>query len=134
MPTREVEVNAGERTGDYVIGATLLPVRRWWQVIPFFRMSLRVEKQLSRTPGLVRYGLKAELRRKRFWTCSVSQDQAAMAAFMRTEPHATAMQRFSDWAGRGAAFTDWGSADGSIEWAEVRKRLTDAAGRDAEPG
>lgn len=133
MPTREVEVGSAEGTGDYVIAATFLPVRRWRHLLPLFRMSRRVEKQLSQTPGLVRYGLKAELRRKQFWTYSVWQDRGAMGAFMRTEPHASAIQRLNEWAGRGVAFTNWESSDGSIDWTEARKRLTDAAGRDTEP-
>ena len=129
MPTREVEVSPADVDGTYVVAATFLPVRRWRHVIPFLSMGRRVERQLQATEGLVRYGLRVELRRRHFFTVSVWRDRDAMREFMRTEPHTTAMQRSEEWAGPGALFIDWDSASGSLDWAEARKRLEEAGGR-----
>ena len=36
---------------DVVAAATYLPLRHWWDVLSFLRMSSRVQKQLDETPG-----------------------------------------------------------------------------------
>jgi len=119
---RVVEVSQAE-IGSFTSIATYLPVRRWRHVIPFFRMSGRVEEQLRRTEGVVRYGLKTDFLRKRFWTCSIWKDRKAVGPFVTGEPHATAVRKFAEWAGDGAAFVEWDSADGRVDWEEAAHRL-----------
>ncbi|MFQ5933165.1 MAG: hypothetical protein ACE5KI_00810 [Dehalococcoidia bacterium] len=102
-----------------------LPLRRWRDVIPFLRMTYRVDKQLKETPGLVRHAVKANFLRKRFWTFSAWRDRESMVEFVRSEPHATAVKRFEVWGGEGAAFAEWQSVDGSIDWTGARERLRD---------
>lgn len=120
---KQVEVSRADAPGGYMCVATFLPVRRWRDLIPFLAMSRRVEEQLKHTPGLVRYGLKTNFLRRRFWTFSVWRDRGAMARFVPAEPHATAVGRFKEWAGPGAAFAEWQSRDGSINWTETLNRL-----------
>lgn len=120
---RQVEVNRADSRDEFLCIATFLPMRRWQDVIPFLRMSSRVEKQLKATQGLVRYGLRANFFRKRFWTFSVWADRYSVNAFVAGEPHATAVGRMSEWAGEGAAFVEWHSSDGSIQWNEALERL-----------
>jgi hypothetical protein len=86
-------------------------------------MSSRVEKQLKATQGLVRYGLRANFFRKRFWTFSVWADRDSVNAFVAGEPHATAVGRMSEWAGEGTAFVEWNSHDGVINWKDALERL-----------
>ena len=120
---RQVEVGRAESKGEYLCIATFLPVRRWRNVIPFLRMNSQVEKQLKQTPGLIRYSIRANFLRKRFWTFSVWADKASSNAFVRGEPHATAVRRFPEWAAEGAAFVEWTRGDGSINWKEALDRL-----------
>jgi hypothetical protein len=86
-----------------------------------------VEQQLKGTQGLVRYGLKADLLRRRFWTFSVWVDKASVNAFVNSGPHVAAVERFPDWAGEGAAFVEWNSSDGSINWKDAAERLKNPA-------
>ena len=123
MIQKRVEVSPGDSSGESWCIATFLPLRRWRDVIPFLRMSARVEKQLKQTPGLVRYGLRADLLHKRFWTFSVWPDKGSVNALVKSEPHATAMRYMSDWAGEGAAFVEWNSSNGSIKWKDAMERL-----------
>lgn len=118
-----VEVNRAEPVGEFLCMATFLPMRRWRHVIPFLRMSSRVEKQLKATQGLVRYGLRASLLRKEFWTFSVWVDKASVNAFVHSGAHTAAVERFPDWAGEGAAFVEWTSSDGSINWKDAAERM-----------
>jgi hypothetical protein len=70
-------------------------------------MSRRVEQQFKKTMGVVRYGLKTDFPHKRYWTYSVWNKRQNIRPFASAEPHATAIQRFAQWAGEGAAFVQW---------------------------
>ena len=120
---RQREILRAGAGGEFLCVATFLPVQRWRDVLPFLRMTSRVERQLAESEGLVRYGLRADPLRKRFWTFTVWQGRDAANAFVAAEPHATAVRRFRDWAGEGAAFVEWESAEGSIDWGEALRRL-----------
>ena len=118
----------GEHVGDtttreFVCVSTFLPVRRWRDVIPFLRMSGRVEKQLKNTQGLIRYAVKGKLLRKHFWTFSVWENKESVEAFVRAEPHNSAVGKFHQWADAGGAFVQWTSSDDSIRWDEAMERL-----------
>jgi hypothetical protein len=119
---RIVEVSTAD-SSEYTCVATYLPVRSWFHLIPFLRTSGRVERQLKTSPGIVRYGLKTNLPRKRFWTYSVWKSRESIGAFVTSEPHVTAVKKFSKWAGEGAAFVEWKNTDGNIDWEEAERRL-----------
>lgn len=112
--------SAGEK---FFCIATFLPVRRWRHVVPFIRLSMRIEAQLKQSPGLARYGLKTNLPRKHFWTLSAWNDRMAMRDFVEAEPHQTAVRRFEQWAGPGAAFVEWEGPRPDFLWAEALERL-----------
>ncbi len=123
------EMDQADSTTEFVCCSTFFPVRRWRHVIPFLRMSSRVQKQLSGTSGLVRFGLKTSVIRKRYWTYSVWADRASIDAFMQIEPHATAMTKLNQWVDPGKfAFVSWGSSDDSINWKEGLDRLRMTSG------
>lgn len=117
------QANQTDTGRDFLCVATFLPIQRWRNVIPFLRMTSRVRKQLKSTEGLLRYTVKADFLHKRFWTFSVWSDRATLAAFVKTEPHATAVQKFRDWAAEGAAFVEWNSTDELASWDEALGRL-----------
>ena len=90
-------------------------------------MSHRVQAQLRPYPGLIRYALRVELLRKRFWTFSVWEDEESVQAFLHAEPHAEGMRRMKEWvAPEGAVFTGWKSRDGAIDWTAIRERVRSA--------
>jgi hypothetical protein len=39
------------------------------------------------------------------------------------EPHATAVRKFTEWAGEGSAFVEWTSPNDTIDWPEALKKL-----------
>ena len=120
---KNAEVSKADSCSEFLCIATFLPVRSWLDVIPFLRMASRVEKHLKQTDGLIKYDLRANLISKRFWTCSVWKDRASANSFIASEPHATAVRKFQKWAGTGAAFAEWNSSDGTLNWNEALKRL-----------
>ncbi len=128
---RQKFVTTQRPVGPVVIAATYLPLARWRYLLSFLRMSSRVQGQLEHSPGVAWFAVQAEYRRKRFWTVSVWTDQPAMTVFVRTEPHATAMKRFSIRGSPSAAFAVWEGTDPHVAWEEVYRRLgqTPPAGR-----
>ena len=132
IPQKGVEVDQAGSTTEVICAATFLWVRRWRDVIPFLRMSSGVQRQLKETSGLVKFGLRARFIRKRYWTYSVWTDQASLDAFLRAEPHRTAMRRLSQWITPGdAAFVTWESTDDSINWQEGFDRLESSSSHQA---
>jgi quinol monooxygenase YgiN len=107
----------------FVVVATYLPLRRYRDVISFVRLSGRVEAQLRASRGAIRYALKTDIPRKRFWTLSVWSSDESMSSFSRSEPHRTAMKKFYDWGTEKAAIVEWTSNDGKIDWGEAEEKL-----------
>ncbi|MBM3945525.1 MAG: DUF3291 domain-containing protein [SAR202 cluster bacterium] len=108
---------------QYVCVATVFHVRRWRHVLPLMKMANAVARQAQESPGIVRYGLRANLFKRRFWTVSVWDDPASIKTFMQAEPHATAMRMSPEWAGGGAAFVRWESEDRAVDWKVAEERL-----------
>ena len=96
-------------------------------VDPRFRDTLRIRRQLAAAPGLVGYGLNAQLLRKTFWTFSVWQDQASLDAFAASEPHRQITQRQARHMHPSRfSFFRIAGADVSVSWDEVVARLDPA--------
>ncbi len=110
------------RSGVVVV-ATYLPVARWRHVVPFYRLQGRIRRQLRTTPGLVWFSVQAQFGRRRFWTISVWENEAAMRAFVPTEPHGRAVRSFSVWGTRDAKFVEWTAATPWVRWTEAYARL-----------
>ena len=112
-----------ENSREFLCIATFLPVLRWRYVVPFLRLSVQIENQLRKSPGIVRYGLKTNVPQKHFWTLSVWDSRASVNAFVAAQPHATAVGQFERWAGEGAAFVEWEASSSDFAWAEVFDKL-----------
>ena len=87
--------------GPGVVLLTELRLRRLRDVPLFMATSLRILRQVSRSPGARSALLRAEPLARSFATVSWWDDATAMRAFARTDPHRTAMRR---WAPRLSSF------------------------------
>lgn len=115
-------------SASYVAMASRLPLHRYRAVPGFLRDTLRIRRQLADAPGLVGYCLKADLFRKTFWTFSLWEDQSALEAFARADPHRQIVHRLASRMGRTAfsTFTVDGDAVPTT-WSEMTAAL---AGQD----
>ncbi len=60
-----------------------------------------------------------------FWTLTVWDSEADMAAFRREPPHRNAMRKLRDWCDE-AAYARWEQADATLpDWIEAARRLRD---------
>ena len=109
---------------EVTVMATRLPLRRYRHIPAFLRWTLRIRGQLADAPGLVGYSLDAHLLHKTFWTLSAWTDQEAMGAFVRTDPHRSAMEAIRPHMDR-SSFVSWTvtGADLPVTWSDTRRRV-----------
>ena len=111
--------------------ASRLRLRSMRHVPGFLRAAFSVRRQVRRSPGALGVSLLAQPSRKTFWTLSAWTDQAALEAFVRTEPHLGIMGRYHDRLVN-PEFITWTTAESSLpkawsnakeRWVEGRQRL-----------
>ncbi len=107
----------------FICIATFLPLKSWRYMIPFQLMTSKVLKQVKQNEGVVNYAVKANFLKKHFWTFSIWKDNESLRQFTMSEPHATAVKKFTEWAGEGSAFVEWSSRSEMIDWREAFKKL-----------
>jgi len=76
---------------EYLVMASHLPLKRLTGTMRFFRAVSAIRRQLARADGLVGYTLRAKPLARDYWTLSVWEDETALHAFMRSQPHAGLM-------------------------------------------
>jgi heme-degrading monooxygenase HmoA len=116
---------AADPQQQYLVLATRLPLRSYWKIPSFIRLTRAVQGQLAQSEGLVGYALLAHLRKKTFWTVSAWVDREHLDAFVRTQPHGGVMRRlrphmgptkFANWQTPGSAIpVPWDEAIGRLE-------------------
>ena len=92
-------------------------------MLSFQRLSSKVLKQIKENEGAANYAVRANLLKKHFWTLSIWKDPNSLRLFIMTEPHATAVKKFTEWAGEGSAFVEWSSPKNTIDWPEAFEKL-----------
>ena len=108
---------------EFVCVATLLPLKSWRNLISFMILSRKVLNQIKKQKGIANYAVKADLPKKNFWTLSIWNDIESLKLFVPKEPHATAIKKFAEWAGKGSAFVEWTSPSNEINWPEAMIKL-----------
>ena len=104
------------------VSITRLRLRKWRYLPSFVLWSLRSVKQARRAPGNMGVWLLND-RHNTFWTKTLWQDDAAMRAFMLSDPHKSAMPRLLEWCDE-ASLVRWSQAETSPpSWAEAHRRL-----------
>lgn len=113
---------------EYVVLLSYLPLGSFRSLLRLAVYSARIRRQLRASAGLVGYSLRAELVRKRFWTLSVWEDEAALRTFVMASPHAAVMQALTGHMGP-TRFTRW-----AVKGSELPLRWDEALARDGSGG
>jgi hypothetical protein len=108
---------------QYVALLTSLSLQRQWDVPLLFWHTMRIARQLRRSRGVVGYSLRAELLSRRFWTLSAWEDELALQAFVRTQPHGRIMTAMASRMGANN-FIRWtvNGSDLPLAWSDALKR------------
>jgi hypothetical protein len=93
------------------------------------RLLGKIEAQLRASQGAIRYALRTDIPRKRFWTISLWSSDEGTSLFSRSEPHRTAMKKSYDWGKEEAGIAEWSSDGGTIDWAGAETKLKEPAFR-----
>jgi len=95
-----------DRGREYLALLSYLPLKGFRKMLTLQRQSSKVGKQLAETRGLVGYSFRAKLSSHRFWTLSIWEDEPALMAFVRQDPHRATMGLLRPYMGE-SAFTRW---------------------------
>ena len=112
--------------GSKQVVATRLQLRGWRQIRRFSQLNGAIKRQLKGIPGVIKYWLRADFLRLRFYTISVWEDDRSINEFVRTGNHRAAMGGFDEIAVRGESdFTRWrASAPVKADWRDAAERLS----------
>src|SRR5690348_141422 len=91
---------------EYVALLSYLPLKAYRKIPVFIRYAQQVQRQLASTPGVVGYSVQAHLLRRRFWTLSAWESEAALVEFVRHAPHAEVMRALTGHMGK-TSITKW---------------------------
>ena len=108
---------------EFICVATFLPLKSWKYIIPFMMLSSKVLRQIKNSKGIANHAVKANFAKNFFCTLSIWNDKESIRLFVPAEPHATAIKKFTQWAGDGSAFVEWTSKSMEINWPEAITRL-----------
>jgi hypothetical protein len=113
-----------EPNTEYTVMGSRLPLKSYLRIPGFLGATLRIRRQLARTPGLVGYSLNAQVLRKTFWTVSVWSSRQALEQFARTDPHHGDTDKIRP-VMLPSTFVFWTARadDLPIGWDEVRSRI-----------
>src|SRR5262249_49753142 len=116
-------VRATDPHKEYLVLLSFLPLKRFWRVPAFLIYTLRIARQLQRSPGLIGYSLRAELLTGHFWTLSVWENESALQAFVRAAPHEETMRALLPYMGP-TRFVRWTvpGAHLPVRWDEALRR------------
>ncbi|MGY1668118.1 antibiotic biosynthesis monooxygenase family protein [Geodermatophilus sp. SYSU D00696] len=81
--------------GPGVVLLTELRLRRFTDVPAFFASALAIRRQVAASPGARSLLLRAQPLARTSTTVSWWDDEAAVRAFARTDPHRSAMRRWA---------------------------------------
>jgi hypothetical protein len=118
------QVDAVPPGTEVVVMASRLPLRRYRHIPGFLAATLRIRRQLARSPGLVGYALDARLLRKEFWTVSAWTDRQALGRFDRADPHKGSVEGIRPHM-EPSTFVFWSTtaAELPVPWDEATRRV-----------
>jgi heme-degrading monooxygenase HmoA len=109
---------------EYLALISYLPLKRYRKIPAFVQLSRQVQRQLEATPGVIGYSLQAQILRRRFWTLSLWESEAALMEFVHHAPHSEIMRELAPHMGK-TFYTTW-SVKGSelpLDWEVARGRV-----------
>ena len=116
-------VAPAERSREYLVLLSYLPLRRYSKIPTFIQYSLQVQQQMRKTPGAIGYAMRAKILSRSFWTLSVWEGDQALMEFVRTAPHREAMKSIAPHMGA-TKFTRWKLLGSAVPptWDDAMKR------------
>lgn len=128
VDTRWQSLSTPDRGREYLALLSYLPLRGLRKMLTLQRRSRQIGKQLAHTQGLVGYSFRAKLSSHRFWTLSIWEDEVALIAFVRQDPHRATMGLLQPYMGE-TAFTRWTIRGSEVppSWDDALRRFEAAA-------
>ncbi|MCB1019788.1 MAG: DUF3291 domain-containing protein [Acidobacteria bacterium] len=113
------------QTNRFYHAATSLQIGKWRHLIPFLRLSNKVQNRLKQTPGYVDHSLRANFWTLTFRTYTVYEDYEALESFLYSPEHSEAMRKMGGWSGPESRSLQWISESREIDWDDAERRLAE---------
>ena len=113
---------------SYQVMVSKLPLKHYGSIPKFMKDTLVIRKQLQTTPGLIGYGLLAELSKKTFFTFSIWENMDDLNTFANTNPHQKIIENLRPKMGH--AVFKFNEVEGSKlpwNWDQAKAQLTDTS-------
>lgn len=81
-----------EENGEYLAMVSYFRLKGLGVMPSFALNSLRIERQLLRSDGLIGHSSGAKLSDFEFWSVTVWRDESALMGFVRAQPHVSIME------------------------------------------
>jgi hypothetical protein len=111
---------------DASIMASRFELTSGWRSPAFLARSLRVWRQVRRSPGALGVSLRAQPLKGTFWTLSAWTDRDALSSFARAEPHRAVMRATRPWM-KDSVFRFWTAPASQLNpaqlWADAQARI-----------
>jgi heme-degrading monooxygenase HmoA len=113
-----------------LLSFTRLHLRAWYHLPAFLLHAMKSSNQAQRSNGFIAGGLSADLPHLTFWTVTLWRDEAAMRAFMLSDPHKTSMPRLGNWCDEAAVAhveregTELPTPEESLDFMRTRGRIS----------
>ena len=118
-------LTAPDSNKEYLALLSFLPLKHYRTIPKFLWLTLKTQRQLRKSRGLIGYSLHAEPLRRQFWTLSVWEDYESLMDFVGEAPHSKIMQALAPRMGK-TRFVHWKVKARDIPpgWEEAKTRMS----------
>jgi hypothetical protein len=123
MDTPWIKFVVPDASREYFALLSYLPLNKYRAIPAFLKFTFQIQKQLSLTPGIIGYSLRAKPLSRNFWTLSAWVNEQSLRDFVVKLPHGNAMKAMTTHMGP-TSFTKW-KVSGSalpLRWEEAMRR------------
>jgi hypothetical protein len=123
MDTPWTKFVAPDASREYFALLSYLPLNKYRAIPAFLKFTFQIQKQLSLTPGIIGYSLRAKPLSRNFWTLSAWENEQALRDFVVKLPHGNAMKAMTPHMGP-TSFTKWRVSGSALplHWEEAMRR------------
>ena len=106
MDTPWIKFVAPDASREYFALLSYLPPNKYRAIPAFLKFTFQIQKQLSLTPGIIGYSLRAKPLSRNFCTLSAWVNEQSLRDFVVKLPHGNAMKAMTPHMGP-TSFTKW---------------------------
>ncbi len=116
-----------EKDKEYLAIVSSLKLKSFWNNLKFMKFGMAIQKQLTKTKGIIGYSMSMEPFSRKYGTLSVWASEEDLVRFTEELPHRLAMDEMKQCLESRAIYKRWKIKSAKIppDWNSAVKRLKD---------